>query len=148
MAQIHDRRAASTGRIGRVDASDSGVTVSEALDPVLVPRGFAAGQYGEGTEGQVVFCAPFDDFSERYPHLPQSHRQQRGTGACVDLVIDVDRDRGISSTDLKAYPIDETLRDLGLPAEAGALRAALAGPLESQLDGVGLALRMLFESGR
>lgn len=49
--------------------------VAEALDPVLVPLGFAAGQVGsDGARGQVIFCRG---------DIGTSH------GACVDLVVDL-----------------------------------------------------------
>jgi hypothetical protein len=131
-----------------VDATSSGATVSEVLDPVLVPRGFAAGQYGEGTACQVIFCASFDDFRERYPHLPQALQEDGGVGACVDLVIDVDRDRRICRLELEAYPMDETLRSVGLGAEADDLVESLAHTLELQLKGLRAVLLSLFESPR
>lgn len=69
-----------------------GRVVSAALDPVLVPAGFAAGQYGDHVEddedrptgSQVIFCAAHDEISDRHPWLPQADNQERGVGACVD----------------------------------------------------------------
>lgn len=58
------------------DAKSSNPTldlVSDALDPVLVPFGFAPGQAGAaGGRGQVIFCRGDVDSAD---------------GACVDLVV-------------------------------------------------------------
>ena len=49
--------------------------VSEVLDPVLVPLGFAAGQTGSsGDQASVIFCRGF------------GHSDDDG---CVDLVVDL-----------------------------------------------------------
>jgi hypothetical protein len=49
--------------------------VTERLDPVLVPLGFAEGQVGTSPdEAQVIFCRGFDDSPDE---------------GCVDLVIDL-----------------------------------------------------------
>jgi hypothetical protein len=49
--------------------------VTERLDPVLVPLGFAEGQVGTSAdEAQVIFCRGFDDSPDE---------------GCVDLVIDL-----------------------------------------------------------
>lgn len=74
-----------------------GRVVSAALDPVLMPAGFAAGQYGEGGEGgedrstgsQVIFCAAHDEISDLHSWLPQANSQKRDVGACVDLVVEI-----------------------------------------------------------
>lgn len=50
--------------------------VTQLLDPVLVPLGFAPGQVGlDGANGQVIFC-----------------RGEAGSadGGCVDLVVEVE----------------------------------------------------------
>ena len=130
-----------------MDGTSRGVTVSEVLDPVLVPRGFAAGQYGEGTACQVIFCASFDDFGERFPHLPQALQQDGGVGACVDLVIDVDRDRRICRS-ARGLPDGRDVAERRPRAEADDLAEALADTLELPLNGLRAVLLRLFESPR
>ena len=59
-----------------------------ALDPVLVPYGFAPGQAGASAgSAQVIWCAGYDEVSAHYPQLPPSGEQERGRGACVDVVL-------------------------------------------------------------
>ena len=74
---------------GSVAALSFGRVVSAALDPALMPAGFAGGQHGGDGRAQVIFCATHDEFSDRHPFLPQANDQDRGLGACIDLVIDV-----------------------------------------------------------
>jgi hypothetical protein len=125
-----------------------GHLVSEALDPVLVPAGFAAGQYGdEGVEPragrQVIFCAAHDKLSDRYPRLPQANAQEREVGACIDLVIEVDRDDRISFVDLEGPSLEETLRDVGQVADAQAVAAVVGGALADGLPVIEAALRRM-----
>ena len=68
--------------------------VSATLDPVLEPLGFAAGQAaGSGAHAQVIFC--------RGTH-------GSGDGACVDLVVDLEKSAEWQITDLRYW---------GFPAE-------------------------------
>jgi hypothetical protein len=94
--------------------------------PVLVPAGFQGGQYGEGgedrhEEAQIIFCAGHDELSDRYPRLPQANQQERGVGACVDLVIEVGADGTIAFVDLEATSLQATLRSVGLAADGEAV---------------------------
>lgn len=53
-------------------------SVVAALDPILVPLGFAPGQPGQsGSSGQVVFCGGLEHSTD---------------GGCVDLVVDLEAD--------------------------------------------------------
>ena len=77
--------------------------IVEALDPVLSPLGFAAGQAGgSSTTGQVIFCRahPADD------------------GRCVDVVIDIEKSDGwkIVRVDIDDGP-DNEVRHLRFPWE-------------------------------
>jgi len=99
-----DVRCATSGRAGRVPCEDDGRAVrpvpaaaarpgtrqvAEALDPVLVPLGFATGQVGgDGARGQVIFC-----------------RGDIGTsdGACVDVVVDLEATPHWQITDVRFW---------------------------------------------
>jgi hypothetical protein len=68
--------------------------VAAALDPILTPLGFAAGQAGASDgHGQVIFCRGFADSTD---------------GECVDLVVDLDATPDWRITDVRywAYPSD------------------------------------------
>ena len=63
--------------------------VTEALDPVLAPLGFAPGQIGvNGGRGQVIFC-----------------RGEIGSqdGGCVDLVVEVEATPDWRITDVRYW---------------------------------------------
>ena len=95
--------------------------LSAALDPVLVPVGFAAGQFG-GT--QAIFCAEHDTFSDRFPHLPPANEQERGAGCCVDVDVDVDAaDR--MEVQVEGWPLAEVVHAAGLGHRARRRAAAL-----------------------
>ena len=113
--------------------------VRAALDPVLVPRGFASGQ-GDGP--QVIFCASYDVLADRHPRLPQIGEQQGGVGACLDLVV-TDEDSGHVSFRLEGWSLGDTLRDVGLDDRAAAVDQAQQRDLASALDAVDCALEDL-----
>ncbi|MFC3688193.1 hypothetical protein [Aquipuribacter hungaricus] len=117
----------------RVDEDPAPVAaLRAAVDAVLVPRGFAAGQGGaDGTEGQIVWCAAADELAARAPALPTSREPPDGwRGRCTDLVVDLavaDGSWCITGVSLEGQHLDRVLVDLGQTAPA--LRAAaLAGP--------------------
>ncbi len=58
----------------------------DALDPVLTPHGFQAGQTGVGKDVEVTFCSSGREFSGRFPHLA-SCMDLRHPAACVDLTV-------------------------------------------------------------
>jgi hypothetical protein len=113
--------------------------VRAALDPVLVPRGFASGQ-GDGP--QVIFCAPYDLLADRHPRLPQVGEQQRGVGACLDLVV-TDDDAGPVTFRLEGWSLADTLREVGLDDRAAGVDKAQQEDLASALHAVAAALEDL-----
>jgi hypothetical protein len=116
--------------------------VRAVIDPIVLPLGFTCGQAGGS---QVIFCAALDEFATRFPRLPQAGEQQRGTGACVDLVVTADDDRmEIASVRLEGTPLEEALRGVGLAEHADAVHNALSGDLTGALNVVASALRHLF----
>jgi hypothetical protein len=117
--------------------------VRAALDPVLVPRGFASGQ-GEGP--QVIFCAPYDLLADRHPRLPQSGEQQRGVGACLDLVV-TDDGTGYVSFALEGLPLVDTLREVGLDDQATGVDQAQQRDLANALEAAARALEDLLADG-
>ncbi len=126
-------------------AVDLGRLVRLLLDPVLVPAGFQAGQCGSDGEGnvQVIFCAGHEDFSRRYPRLPQAY-QQESVGRCVDLVVDVWVDGTIGSLDLEGISIAETLLRTGLDADSDAVSRVGGRSVAEGLPVIEAALRRLF----
>jgi hypothetical protein len=110
------------------------------IDPVVVPQGFASGQ-GDGV--QVIFCASLDELAARFPRLPQVGKQQRGSGACVDLVLTAGDQTSLATVQLEGMSLDETLRRVGLAGRADELRAAIHGDRTHALSGVAAALREL-----
>lgn len=131
-----------------------GRVVSAALDPVLVPAGFAAGQYGDHGDGgedrptgsQVIFCAAHDELSDLHPWLPQADSQERGVGACVDLVVDIDDQSRVEFIHLEGLSLEETLRRVGRPADADALARVDGQAVEDALPVVASVLKRLFET--
>lgn len=129
-----------------------GRAVSAALDSVLEPEGFAKGQYDEGgVDGagpiQVIFCAAHDELSDRHPGLPQGDDQERGVGACIDLVIDVTSDGVIGLLMFERFSFAETLRLIGRPHDAITLGQVEGRPLDEGLPLIAAPLgRLLFDA--
>jgi hypothetical protein len=122
-----------------------GRVIGAALDPVLVPAGFAAGQHGHSDgSGSVIFCAGYDEFSDRYPTLPQANGQSRGMGACVDLTIDYDAN-GLVEIDLEGISVPDTLREVGRPGDADAADQAVNQPVDAALASLASVLTRLFD---
>lgn len=95
--------------------------VAEALDPVLAPLGFAAGQAGGSDgRGQVIFCR--GDMSS-------------SDGVCVDLVIDLEAnpDWRISDVRYWGYPSDRWHLPFDVNGGLEAQLTSLAGTLPSEL---------------
>lgn len=63
----------------------------DAVDAVLVPHGFAAGQLGTADwQGHLIWCAAADQFAARFPALPPSHEPADAWGTmCIDFVVDL-----------------------------------------------------------
>lgn len=91
--------------------------VAAALDPILTPLGFAAGQSGAADgHGQVIFCRGLVDSVD---------------GGCVDLVVDLEAMPDWRITDVRywGYPSDrwhlEFDPDSDLPAQLSGLERTL-----------------------
>ncbi|KAA1424112.1 hypothetical protein [Nocardioides antri] len=126
----------------------TGRLVSAVLDPVLVPAGFQAGQYGEGGDdrdgdAQIIFCAGHEEFSIRHSRLPQANQQEPG-GTCVDLVVEVRADGTLAGLDLEGTSIEETLRHVGLTADSEAVAKVEGLSMTKGLPVIEAALRRLF----
>ncbi len=104
---------------------DSARSVSSALDPVLIPEGFAAGQCWDT---QAIYCGGHDELSDRFPALPQSGAQARGLGCCIDLVVDY-ADAGLHVS-LEGTALAETLHALRLHGDAATLERLEGAPLD------------------
>ena len=91
--------------------------VTEALDRVLVPLGFAPGQIGvDAGRGQVIFCR--DDIGST-------------DGGCVDLVMDVEAAPDWRITDVRYW---------GFPSDRWHLSFDREGRLADQLAGLAQTL--------
>jgi hypothetical protein len=119
-----------------------GPIVSAALDPVLTPAGFTAGQYGDDT--QVIFCAGHDDLSDRFPWLPQANSQQRDEGACTDLMIDATDDGRFDAARFEELSLEETLRTVGHTDAAEDVRGLGGATLDRALPVLAATLTRLF----
>jgi hypothetical protein len=95
--------------------------VTEILDPVLVPIGFAPGQVGvAGASGQVIFCRGEIDSPD---------------GACADLVIEVESGPDWRITDVRywGFPSDRWHLDFDQAAGLPDQLAGLAQRLPTEL---------------
>lgn len=115
--------------------------VTTALNPVLVPEGFAVGQ---GGESEVIYCASHDDFSDRFPALPQSNAQARQHGACVDLVLR-EGAKGLEVS-LEGAALTDSLRAVRLEDEAAAFDRHAGAPLDVALPLLAHILPRLFRA--
>lgn len=116
-------------------------SVSAALDPVLVPHGFMAGQCGDI---QAIYCAGHDDFSDHFPALPQSNAQARGLGCCIDLVLDrVDHDLSVT---FEGLALTDTLHALRLHDDAAVVDHLGDAPLDDALQALGEILGRLLRA--
>lgn len=116
-------------------------SVGAALDPVLVPEGFAVGQCGEN---QAIYCAGHDKLSDRFPALPQANAQTRGLGCCIDLVVDRVED-GLQVT-LEGTALTDTLHTLHLDEDAAAVSRMAGVPLDDALRTLTDILPRLFRA--
>lgn len=115
------------------------------IDPVVVPRGFASGQ-GDGA--QIIFCAALDELATRFPRLPQVGQQQRGIGACVDLVMTADDQMNLATVHLEGVSLDETLRRVGLVGRAVEVRDAMHRDRTTAINAVATSLRDLLDASQ
>jgi hypothetical protein len=141
------------GHHGVVGAIADGRRVSAALDPILTMWGFAGGQYGQGGEErdthylacEVIFCAAHDDFSDRFPWLPQSNQQPRDVGTCTDLIIQISDGR-FDSASFEHLSLEETLRVVGHTDDAGEVSRVQGAALDDALPILTGALERLFHT--
>lgn len=109
--------------------------LADALDPLMTASVFAAGQIGLHPDdesrdyrplevgwpeqsGGIIWCAPYREIQQKYPALPQAHGQGIGEDYdCVDLTVRIDGGRVIE-IDFEGLSLAETLRSVGLHAEA------------------------------
>lgn len=123
---------------------DAELSVRAALDPLLVPLGFAPGQGGGGDDADIIWCAAYTDFKRRFPTLPQATEQDDiGEHACVDLTARLSLGR-LSEVDLEAQPLMETLRAVGLLAESQQAELLLGSPAQDAAEDLRLLLVALF----
>lgn len=95
--------------------------VTDILDPVLVPLGFAPGQVGVvGKRGQVIFCRGEIDSAD---------------GGCVDLVVEVEATPDWQITDVRywGFPSNRWHLDFDRGAHLADQLAGLAQILPSEL---------------
>jgi hypothetical protein len=114
---------------------------TSALDGVLVPEGFAAGQ---GGDTQVIYCASHDELSDRFPRFPQANAQPRGLGCCIDLVVR-SRETGFE-VDFESVSLSDTLRVLDLEEAAGSVDQFAQEPLTTALATLVEVLPQLFRA--
>lgn len=114
--------------------------VTAALDPLLEPAGFARGRGGDEADG-VIYCAAQDEFSERFPALPQANQQLDADGACVDLVLDFGA--GFTAS-LEGLSLRETFLALALERDAAEAASWENACRDEALNGLpGLLTRLL-----
>jgi hypothetical protein len=121
--------------------------VEAALNPVLTPAGFLEGARGvdeRNERGGVLFCIGHDEFSDRYPWAPQADAQKRGTGGCIDLMIETNTDT-IEFIDLEAIPLEETLRRAGNAEEANRTAELIGRPVADALPILAGILQRVFD---
>ena len=93
--------------------------VVAALDPVLIPLGFAAGQAGASDgHGQVIFCRGLFDSTD---------------GGCIDLVVDLAAMPDWCITDVRYWGYTSDRWHLAFDAD-GDLPAQLSGLARSLPD--------------
>ena len=147
MIEHHQREAAALPVRHNDDMAAVGLgqLVGLSLDPVLVPAGFQKGQCGHDSEGnvQIIFCAPYADFSRRHPRLPQASLQEEND-TCVDLVVDVGADGTLERLDLETTSVERTLLHAGMVADSEAVSQAVGRSLAESLPVIEAALRRLF----
>jgi hypothetical protein len=96
--------------------------VTEILNPVLLPLGFAPGQVGVvGEHGEVIFCRGEIDSVD---------------GGCVDLVVEVEATPDWQITDVRywGFPSDRWHLEFDRGAHLADQLGGLAQMLPSELD--------------
>lgn len=122
-----------------------------ALEPVLLPRGFAPAQGGspDGELG-ITWCATYDDLAERLPHLPSSGEQPVGVGACVDVLLSARHDGTVwrlLDVALEGRDLASCLDRVSDRSAAARARNVQGTELEPALKELGELLDLLFVPG-
>jgi hypothetical protein len=136
-----------------VGAIADGRRVSAAFDPILTLSGFAGGQYGQGGEEtdasyvawETIFCAAHDEFSDRFPWLPQANKQPRGAGTCTDLIVETSDGR-FDSAFFEHLSLEETLRVVGQADDAAQVTRVRGTALADALPVLAAVLKRLFHT--
>ena len=119
------------------------------LDPLLMPLGFASGQWGvdrRGNEG-VTFCAPQEVLDEHFRPLGAISAQfPEGGGGCLDLVIDGRPDAGITGVALEGQLLSDLLIAVGQDEEAALVTQWPGESVDADLKRVRRAMTMLLRS--
>jgi hypothetical protein len=116
-----------------------------AIDPVVVPVGFASGQ---GSTDQTIFCVDGDTFAAAYPGLPWDELGG-GPGTCTDLVVDGNLAAGLHEARLDGIALVDLLRGCGLDGDADSLAEALGAPVQQVAPVVAAAFaRLLVATAR
>lgn len=85
------------------------------------------------------------ELTSRYPLLPQADTDD-APGRCDDLVIDVGVKSTLDRLDFEGISLAETLRHVGLDADASAVSQVSDRPGVDGLSVLGAALRRLFNA--
>ncbi|GAB3021950.1 hypothetical protein GCM10011376_20830 [Nocardioides flavus (ex Wang et al. 2016)] len=125
--------------------TDSVRRLCAALDSVLAAAGFLPGQGGAADDGsgQVIYCIGHDKLRGRHPHLPQAASDDV-LGTCDDLVLDIGAGGTLDRLDLETVSLEETLRQVGLDADADAVSRVVGRPVVDGLPVLEDAVRRLF----
>ena len=116
--------------------------LQSTLEPTLLAAGFAPGQ---GDWSGITYCADQDDFSARFPWLPQATPEEWQLGSSTDFTIEFDQTTGVLGfLHLEGKTLYATLWSMGLKDLAAELRAALSLPLSDSLPVVARALGAVF----
>ena len=125
--------------------------VRAALEPVLLPRGFAPAQGGSSDGAlEVTWCAGYDALAARFPGLPSAGRQRVDVGACVDVVLTARRDGTtwrLVSVELEGQDLASCLHHVGDGTAATRATALDGAALEPAVDALRELLDLLFVLG-
>lgn len=128
-----------------------GDVVCDALDPLLVSLGFAAGQ-GRGAFNSlggfgVTYCTGQAEFAERFPWMPQAATDYDPEGwECADVIVDGSSSGVIENVWIEAYSLEETFRELGLDEEAEQSADLIGQNVSEVLEPLDELLRKLFRA--
>ena len=122
-----------------------GRRICDALDPVLTPHGFQAGQVGIGRDVEVTFCSAAHEFSARFPHLV-SWMDLSHPAACVDLTVYADaRPSRLTRVWLEGRELEDVAREVRQQAASGLDGVGL--PIEDGLEQLGSTVVSLLLGG-